>query len=38
MGRYLRFGLLMAVPIVIVIVAAFAFGIGQPTGPSGSRR
>jgi len=36
MGRYLRFGLLMAVPIVIVIVAAYAFGIGQPTAPSGS--
>src|SRR3954470_4585407 len=36
MGRYLRFGLLMALPVVVVIVAAFALGVGRSSAPAGA--
>jgi len=36
MGRYLRFGLLMALAVVLVIAAAFALGVGRESEPAGA--
>src|SRR4051812_14698302 len=36
MGRYLRFGLLMALAVVLVLAAAFALGVGRESAPAGA--